>query len=408
MQQKLVLLLPWVTFADVHLKKDTGLFPLYMAKVYGIPAEIVFTDSPESTTAESIEGVVKISRFTNTHHFQEPPTLRHPIQWLQFMKPYTDFIKKNKHTVSHYMFFHASEKSLLLSFFAKKCNKTVKTYIKLDANQKAVQGLAADFSKACTGKKRLRQKMLLPLFKKLSLLSVETRSTLSVLQSAAVPFTNNLALVPNGIVCSAKISTVPKKEKILCTVCRLGAQQKNMALFLRALSHVIDVIESEGWRIYFVGSTQTDDFDFEGALNDFFCTYPQAKALISVTGAITRADTLQELYQKSSVFVLPSTNESFAIAALEAGFWGNYLILSDFCSAPDFITSPQFGYILPESAEGAQNEEVMEAALSVKIKEVVQSPLAEDAVVQSRMAYFRSHFSMENIIRSAPIKQFCT
>ena len=52
---KIVELLQWKTFLDVHLKKDPGFFPKYLAKNYSLPYEIVFMDAnPKVSTKVSV------------------------------------------------------------------------------------------------------------------------------------------------------------------------------------------------------------------------------------------------------------------------------------------------------------------------------------------------------------------
>ena len=63
---KIVALLPWKSFQDVHLKKDPGLFPKYISYEYKIPYEIVFMDADPSfsTSKNTIDSFGKIIHVT--------------------------------------------------------------------------------------------------------------------------------------------------------------------------------------------------------------------------------------------------------------------------------------------------------------------------------------------------------
>ena len=129
MARRLAMLWTRTDFCDVHLKKDTGLFPLYISKTYGLPAEIVFTESARSTEETDIENVVTLTKIPKKGCFENAPSFSifHFLRWYRFLAPYISYIKFNKNNVSHYMFFHATDNSLVLAWLARKYNKNVRS-----------------------------------------------------------------------------------------------------------------------------------------------------------------------------------------------------------------------------------------------------------------------------------------
>ena len=178
MPRKLAMLWTRANFCDVHLKKDTGLFPLYLAKSYGLSAEIVFTESAKSTMQTDIDGILKLQKIPKKSVFGQAPSfsISHFFRWYSFIAPYVSYIKQNRNTVTHYMFFHATDNSLILAWLARKYNKNAKIWVKMDANIAAARGLAFLFSKQRNLKHTIKQFLFKRLFKSVDLLSTESQA----------------------------------------------------------------------------------------------------------------------------------------------------------------------------------------------------------------------------------------
>ncbi|MBR1536292.1 MAG: glycosyltransferase [Treponema sp.] len=403
MPRKLAMLWTRRDFCDVHLKKDTALFPLYISKAYDFPAEIIYTESTKSTSLTDLEGAVTLTRIPKKTDFEDFPSFSifHFFRWHTFIAPYISYIKQNRKAVSHYMFFHATDNSLILAWFAKRNNKNVKIWLKMDANMAAAKGLAFLFSKPKSAKHAIRQFIFKQLFKSVDLLTTESQSTYEIISDTKINFCKNISLIPNGIEIS-ELNETFSKEKIMICVGRLGSKQKNMSVLISALESV----DLKEWKIYLIGSTATEDYDFERAIHDFYKEYPEKKACVIITGNISDKEKLNEYYRKSSVFIMPSEQESFCIAAIEAGMTGNYLLLSDFSSARDFIPSCDCGYILPESKENEQNKEVMTEKLAERIQAIVDGKIDVVSNAENRAEYFREKFSIENIVNCQTLKRW--
>ena len=299
------------------------------------------------------------------------------------------------------MFFHATDNSLILAWLARKYNKKVKIWVKMDANLEAARGLVFLFSKPKTIKHAIRQFLFKELFKSVDLLSTESRITYEIISNSEVEFCKNICVIPNGIELS-NLNETFLKEKVMICVGRLGSKQKNIAVLLKAL----ETVDLKDWKIYLIGSTVTEDYDFESAVHEFYNTCPEKKDSVIITGNISDKEILNEYYRKSSVFIMPSEQEGFPLSAIEASCFGNYLLLSDFSSARDFIQNSDCGYILPQSKENEQNKDVMTEKLAERIQTIVDGKIDVVSNAENRAEYFREKFSIENIVNDQALKKW--
>ena len=384
-------------------QKDTGLFPLYLSKSYGLPAEIVFTESDKGTMKTDIDGVVALTKVPKKTVFEGAPSFSIFLffRWYSFIAPYISYIKKNRDTVSHYMFFHATDNSLILAWLVKRYNKNARIWLKMDANIAAAKGLDYLFSRQRNLKHTIKQFLFKRLFKSVDLLSTESQTIYEIILNSEVKFCKNICVIPNGIEI-AKLNETFSKEKVMICVGRLGSKQKNIAVLIKAL----EFVDLKDWKIYLIGSRATKDYDFERAVHEFYNTCPEKKDSVIIPGNISNKEKLNEYYRKSSVFIMPSEQESFCIAAIEAGMTGNYLLLSDFSSARDFVPNGEYGYILPESKENEQNKEVMTEKLAERIQAIVDGKVDVVSNAENRAEYFREKFSIENIVNDQALKQW--
>lgn len=95
--KKLLCLLPWTEFCDVHLVKDVGLFPEYFEKEYKIPVDFVFLDNRKTGTKLSEwHGMNLIKLPSAENYIQAPSVKKNPIKFFKFIKIFTDFLRKLK------------------------------------------------------------------------------------------------------------------------------------------------------------------------------------------------------------------------------------------------------------------------------------------------------------------------
>lgn len=396
---KLVELLPWTEFLDVHLKKDPGLFPIYISKYYNIPYEIVYIKSNNNST--KVTDLPNNGKIIGLKPIQKKRiTKLTDIRRIFFLLPLIIYIIKNRKSISHYLLFHATDNSLTLAFFIKLFSPKAKIWLKMDANHKGLTDFISLINKNTSIKQKILSKRYKNLIKKIDLISVETKNCFDILKTNNFFSHININLIPNGIENDLSDSNLIK-ENIITSVARFGNSSKNSELLLNALSQ----LDLKDWEVYLIGPIEKEEQDFQLFINEYFNTHPNLKNKIVFTGNITDKKELNEYYMKSKVFVLPSKYESFGIAPLEAISKGNYLILSDVGAARDFIINDNFGFILPASKQGEQNLQIMEKALIIQLQKIINREIRISNNINNRINYFRS-FSIENIIKQESIKNF--
>ncbi|MEE3410071.1 MAG: glycosyltransferase family 4 protein [Treponema sp.] len=398
---KLVELLPWTELLDVHLKKDPGQFPLYVSKFYNVPFELVFIKCNKNSTKKkyiSDTGAVlalkpilkkKITKLTD-------------FRRLFFLLPLIIYIIKSRKKVSHYILFHATDNSLTLAFFIKLFNPKAKIWLKLDANLENLKS----FVKLVESRKTIKQKIISSRYKfllsKIDLLSAETKLTFNVLQ--ANPYINdklNIQIIPNGIDSMPAVADCVKKENIIISVATFGFYPKNTELLLSSLESV----ELADWKVYLIGPIEKKEQDFEQYISSFYKRNPHLKDKIVFVGNISDTDKLNAWYAKAKVFILPSRWEGFSLSSIEAASHLDYLILTDVGAARDLIPNEKYGYILPQSQQGQQNEDVIKKSLADKLKDIIKGKVKTDKHLKERHDYY-SQFLMDNIVKKDCIKEW--
>lgn len=398
---KLVELLPWTELLDVHLKKDPGQFPLYVSKFYNVPFELVFIKCNKNSTKKkyisdtgsivALKPILK-KKITKLTDFRR----------LFFLLPLIIYIIKSRKKVSHYILFHATDNSLTLAFFIKLFNPKAKIWLKLDAN---IENLKS-FVKLVDSRKTLKQKIISSRYRfllpKIDLLSAETKLTFNVLQANS--FINeklNIQIVPNGIDCMPAVTDCLRKDNIIVSVATFGFYPKNTELLLSSLESV----DLADWKVYLIGPIEKIEQDFEQYIYSFYKKNPRLKDKIIFLGNISDKDQLNAWYAKAKVFVLPSKWEGFSLASIEAASYLDYLVLTDVGAARDLIPNEKYGYILPQSQQGQQDEDVIKKSLVDKLTDIIKGKVKTDECLKERHDYY-SQFLMENIVKKDCIKEW--
>jgi len=397
---KLCELLPWTEFLDVHIKKDPGLFPIYISNHYKIPFEIAYIHgNNKSTKISNLDnGIIKPLRPIIKHRIIKLFDLRRIL----FLFPLILYVFKNRKTNTHYLLFHTTENSFALIFFIKLFNPHAKIWLKLDANLEGLKNFLDNINKKNTFKEKLLFTRYRHLLSKIDLISTETQCTYDILKEDSFFNTLNIHIIPNGIEKNTANKEIDK-QKIIISVARYGTYQKNTELLLNVLSR----LELKDWQVFLIGPIETAEQNFQSKIDVFFENFPELKQKINFIGNINDKQIINNYYEKAQVFVLPSRFESFGIATLEALSYGDFVILTDVGAARDFITNDEVGYILPESEQNKQNEEIIENTLVNKLQEIIDGKMNVEKKSDFRVNYFKQ-YSMDNIVQTPAIKDWIT
>lgn len=382
--KKLLCLLPWTEFCDVHLVKDVGLFPEYFEKEYKIPVDFVFLDNRKTGTKLSEwHGMNLIKLPSAENYIQAPSVKKNPIKFFKFIKIFTDFLRKTKNSYSHIMMFHVSSTTLYLVRFIRKLDKNIKIYVKADASK---------FSK--------RQWFYLKqILKKTDALSVENEYLLRDINKKLPGYSEKVEYIPNGFDnthFSVELLSVPKENLIIQTA-RFGTAQKNTQLLLKILSNV----DLKDWNVILAGTIEKDFYSF---IESFFREYPELKDKIHFIGNISDRNELYRLYARAKVFILTSRYESFAISLIEAAYFGDYIISTDVGIAST-IKNNFWGFVANGNPMEQKNDGQTVTQMSNEVQKLIDNS-AYCIVDKTGQDKIRRDFSMSNIVKNEILKDF--
>lgn len=382
--KKLLCLLPWTEFCDVHLVKDVGLFPEYFEKEYKIPVDFVFLDNRKTGTKLSEwHGMNLIKLPSAENYIQAPSVKKNPIKFFKFIKIFTDFLRKTKNSYSHIMMFHVSSTTLYLVRFIRKLDKNIKIYVKADASK---------FSK--------RQWFYLKqILKKTDALSVENEYLLRDINKKLPGYSEKVEYIPNDFDnthFSVELLSVPKENLIIQTA-RFGTAPKNTQLLLKILSNV----DLKDWNVILAGTIEKDFYSF---IESFFREYPELKDKIHFIGNISDRNELYRLYARAKVFILTSRYESFAISLIEAAYFGDYIISTDVGIAST-IKNNFWGFVANGNPMEQKNDGQTVTQMSNEVQKLIDNS-AYCIVDKTGQDKIRRDFSMSNIVKNEIFKGF--
>lgn len=380
--KKLLCLLPWTEFLDVHLVKDVGLFPLYLKSEYKIPADFVFLDNKKTGTKLNEYGGMNLIKLSARKEYSAAPRIgKNPFKFFRFVKIFTDFLKRNNDSYSHIMMFHISTTTLYFVRFIKKMNKAIKIYVKADA---------ATFTK----KQWIYLRQIL---KYCDALSVENDILFEQIKNNLHGYAKKIAYIPNGFddkALNTELFSVPKENMIVQTA-RFGTLQKNTQLLLKILSEV----ELKNWQVILAGTIEKD---FENYIADFFEEHPELKNRVHFIGNVSDRNELYKLYAKGKIFILTSRWESFSLSLMEASYFGDYIISTDVGIAST-IKSKFCGFVAEGNPLEEANDKKIAEEIEVELKKCIENP-EHCVIAESTKQKIRQEFAMSNIVKNGIFK----
>jgi len=310
---------------NVHLIKDVGQVANSIAAAGNYNAKLVcYKNSSDYSLLK-----------TEANHIQ-----------IEFIKPcgkklfmekaVLNYIKQNATKIDVIHFFHLTKETIYYALYYKKCNPNGKIYIKMDVyNEMLEQGIVYSKKALFNWFHQQKEKQL---FKKVTAISAENPTSVSLLKEKYPPLKNKAFLLTNGVNDEflkknfPQIRPFSEKENIILSVGRIGAKDKNYEMLLNSFT----TADAKDWKLILVGPIENN---FDKKVNDAIQKNPHLKDKIILTGAIEDRLKLYEYYNRSKIFCLTSPFESFGIAFIEAMYFGNYIIGTEGMSSFDFISN---------------------------------------------------------------------
>lgn len=391
--KNMILIFDWEWFERVHLYKDVGMIPIYLQRLYGIEANILFYSSQTNIDLKSKEMGINLVRL-NKNFLNKIKFLR------RFITPMILYLIKNAKKTDMLMLFHIKEANYLYRKIYKFLNPKGKVYLKLDIDLNGLDSLEKNYSYSKKSKKIgeiryglreylnrfVRSYRIKKIHKQLELfdlVSVETYYGLEKLNELININQNiNIMKITNGFSNETEKKISGKKENKIITVGRIGSFQKNNEFLLDCIKD----IDLKDWKIYFVGPIENE---FNKVIEDFYKQFPEKKTNVIFTGKITNKEELFYIYDSSKVFCLTSRWEGFPLVFPEALYFGNYIISTEIGAEKDIIINDKIGKIIK------QNDKI---ALKVGLQNIINGKVRLDNFTDEIKRHSEDNFMWEKIV----------
>lgn len=332
---------------NVNLVKEMGMIPYKLYENFGYDSKIVCYNLDEYTyLQEEVKGL-KIDFLDKKYNNYSLDGLR--------------YLKKQAKNIDVLQIFHVTLYSLLYAFRYKKLNPQGKIYLKLDCSHKLIDKILS--------LNNIKYNFLNKYLDKVDIISVEQQNLTRKLKELLPRQRDKIINIPNGVdyeyLNEKNIKyDFAKKENIVLSVTRVGAQEKNTQMLLEAFAS-INNIEKLGWKLVIVGPIEEG---FNEYIESYFEKYSNMKELVEFKGVISDREKLFDEYKKAKIFSLTSKFESFGIAFIEAASLGNIIVSTDVGIAHELITKDN-GCVVDVDDTKALTENLEKYMLSERLSE---------------------------------------
>lgn len=362
---------------NVNLIKEMGMIPYKLHKNFGYDSKIVCYNLDEYTYLnEEVKGL-KIDFLDRKYNNYSLDGLR--------------YLKKQAKNIDVLQIFHVTLYSLLYAFMYKRLNPKGKIYLKLDCSHKLIDKILSLNS--------IKYKLLNKYLDKVDLISVEQKILTKKLKNILPSQSDKIVNIPNGVDYKYLEEKniyydFSKKENIVLSVTRVGAEEKNTQMLLEAFNNIKN-IEELGWKLVIVGPIEEE---FNKYIESYFNNNPKMRKLVEFKGSISDRKELFNEYKRAKIFSLTSEFESFGIAFIEAAALGDVIVSTDVGIAKELISNEN-GCLVKVGDTKALTEKLQEYMLSENLKEY------------SQITYniCKENFHWDNIIKNlnGNIRKFC-
>jgi GalNAc-alpha-(1->4)-GalNAc-alpha-(1->3)-diNAcBac-PP-undecaprenol alpha-1,4-N-acetyl-D-galactosaminyltransferase len=330
-----------------YLEKDVGLIPKYFSRKFGVEVDfLLFNDYYSFNELNEMKSKYSHLNFVVFNRWFSKKTNR-PHKLFEVINQMAMVLHciKNINKYDYLFMFHFSLLTWLYATIARKLNKNIKMFIKLDID--------TDNAIRISNPKpsRMKKWVLGSLVKKSNFISCETTQTYQILKNGIYGenVSEKLIYLPNGIdndisTFYSKEEIIELKENILLTVGRLGEYQKNTELFLESLKE----LDLTNWKAIFIGTMTKEFVQYK---NQFLKENPNLMDKVIFTGPIYDRATLCEYFAKAKCFVLTSRFESYGLVLNEAYTFMNYIISTDVGAARDIVCEGEVGVLIEHSSQ---------------------------------------------------------
>ncbi len=301
------------TVEMMHLYKDPCSLAYYLAETGKWEATVVYF-GPREVHHKDFEKQVRLVYLGNEKVYKKK---------FQLAKKY---LREHAGEIDVIMVFNYGTVSYGMSRTVKKYNPKAIAYCKLDMREDGFEHFNAR-----TPWRKLMSIGEIVKSRPIDLFTVESTAFYHELLKQPV-FRNRLQYLPNGIsevgVDVPALDLLPK-EKMVLTIGRLGAHQKNNEMLLEAVRslHEQEPRLLDDWRFVLVGPAETA---FVDKVEKLKLEIPELADRIILTGNLDTRKEMYELCARASIICMTSRWESFGIATVEGMYFGCCPVITDY------------------------------------------------------------------------------
>lgn len=351
---------------NVHLVKDIGMLPYKLHILYGYDSYVAcyMDDEAYPFLDKQVKGL-KLIKVEKKYSSRILNGLR--------------FIRMNAGDIDILNIYHLNLSSFFYAMYFKiKKKKGAKLYLKLDMSYAGLKTCLAHNPVGLIKRNTIRLS---------DIISVEASQLQDTLKKCfSKKVANRIIRVQNGFFMPDKPEGFSyNKEKVILTVGNLGTIEKATDTLLMGFAKSAPYHE---FKLRLIGSVAPD---FKGYIDDFLKEHEDIADRIDFYGTVSDKEKLAQEYRKSAIFILPSRQEAFSLALIEAAGCGCYMITSDKVTAGYDVTARyRFGscFIADDTDD-----------LAKTIREVC-SLNDFDARASEIEEYTKEHFNWETILES--------
>ena len=301
------------TVEMMHLYKDPCSLAYYLSETCGWESTVVYF-GPHEIHHEDFEKYVRLVY------------LGDEIIYKKKFKKAKKYLQEHAMEIDVIMVFNYGTVSYGLSRAVKKRNPYAFAYCKLDMSDGGFEHFNAR-----TPWRKLMSIGEIVKSRPIDLFTVESKTFYGELLKQRV-FKGRLEYLPNGVsevgANLIELDDIPK-EKMVVTIGRIGAHQKNNELLLEAIKFLYrqDVAVLDGWHFVFAGPATEE---FLGVVENFKRELPEMADSIVLTGNLDSRKEMYEICAKASIICMTSRWESFGIATVEGMYFGCCPVITDY------------------------------------------------------------------------------
>lgn len=389
-KKKICLFFTIKEFYNVHLYKDVGLVPYYLSKNYELKNDIVYSNEKKVKVMEKFRNIkLKELKYYNFGKIIKKIDRFKIFENISFYS----YLFREAKKIDYLMLFHLGADKIFLTLLYKILNKNGKIYLKLDSDLLGVKYLLN--TNYC------KKIVLQLLIKKIDLISCEAKECFDEIGQNGLcnlDISDKLVYIPNGfdeeylIENNIKVKKFEEKENIMITVGRIGTEEKNNEMLLKA----INKIELKDWKIYIIGPYTEE---FKEYYDDFIKSNSDKKDKVILVGNIEDKNLLYDYYNKAKIFLLTSRWEGFAIVYPEALRFGNYIITTEVGGAKDITDNGKIGVITEIENEEQYKHEILK---------VINEEINLKEKYNQSLKWSEENFLWNNIVKHEKFKEFFT